>query len=490
MSVTSNNNSLTKDTSAPDGEEVYQSKSTLKKFDNPDNTNTGKQATIITKINIKSGDIDIFENVTSGGLTIPVKIRTVKSDGTKDNIWNSDRNKQFFDSSKSHTKEQLKNLVSQVRQAALPIAKKELPESQFDALKKTEGMKSTANTTTIDENQEAPAVSDAESGLSSSSAAYAQTKRKVPRGKREPYRYPKAVPELGYDFIRIKSYKYKAGGRESLKLGNRDSAKERLIKNNEVQETIILPMQPNFSESNAVSWGGDNLNPLKMMGAGFASGVIQAMGDAADATDAFKKSRDTIKSTFTNLGNDVSAIIDDSASGRALVAYFAGQAVGANILGRSAGVTLNPNLELLFNGPNLRTFSFNFRFTPRSKEESEEVREIIRVFKKNMAVQRSDSNLFLLTPNIFTLEYIYNAKGNNAGQIHPYLNIFKPMAMTNLNVNYTPDGSYMTYNSTGSLTQYDLQMSFGEIEPIYADEYGDEDNSQKGDFNKPINMGY
>ena len=357
-------------------------------------------------------------------------------------------------------------------------------------LKKTEGMKSTANTTTIDENQEAPAVSDAESGLSSSSAAYAQTKRKVPRGKREPYRYPKAVPELGYDFIRIKSYKYKAGGRESLKLGNRDSAKERLIKNNEVQETIILPMQPNFSESNAVSWGGDNLNPLKMMGAGFASGVIQAMGDAADATDAFKKSRDTIKSTFTNLGNDVSAIIDDSASGRALVAYFAGQAVGANILGRSAGVTLNPNLELLFNGPNLRTFSFNFRFTPRSKEESEEVREIIRVFKKNMAVQRSDSNLFLLTPNIFTLEYIYNAKGNNAGQIHPYLNIFKPMAMKNLNVNYTPDGSYMTYNSTGSLTQYDLQMSFGEIEPIYADEYGDEDNSEGGDFNKPINMGY
>ena len=139
MSVTSNNNSLTKDTSAPDGEEVYQSKSTLKKFDNPDNITTGKQATIITKINLKSGDIDIFENVTSGGLTIPVKIRTVKSDGTKDNIWNSDRNKQFFDSSKSHTKEQLKNLVSQVRQAALPIAKKELPESQFDALKKNRG---------------------------------------------------------------------------------------------------------------------------------------------------------------------------------------------------------------------------------------------------------------------------------------------------------------------------------------------------------------
>jgi hypothetical protein len=153
-------------------------------------------------------------------------------------------------------------------------------------------------------------------------------------------------------------------------------------------------------------------------------------------------------------------------------------------------VTLNPNLELLFKGPNLRTFNFNFRFTPRSAKEAREVKEIIRVFKKNMAVQRSTSNLFLLTPRVFTLEYIYNAQGSSAGQIHPYLNIFKPMAMTNLNVNYTPDGTYMTYNDGGSLTAYDLQMSFGELEPIYADEFDDPDDDAVGSFSKHRNMGY
>ena len=107
-----------------------------------------------------------------------------------------------------------------------------------------------------------------------------------------------------------------------------------------------------------------------------------------------------------------------------------------------------------------------------------------------MAVQRSYSNLFLLTPNIFTVEYIYNENGSSAGQQHPYLNIFKPMAMTNLNVNYTPDGTYMTYNDGGSLTQYDLQMSFGEIEPIYADEYDSESDGDVGRFNEHQNMGY
>ena len=67
-----------------------------------------------------------------------------------------------------------------------------------------------------------------------------------------------------------------------------------------------------------------------------------------------------------DLGSDLNAILNDPNSGPALTAYFAGQAVGANVLGRTAGVTLNPNLELLFKGPNLRTFNFNFRFTPRS----------------------------------------------------------------------------------------------------------------------------
>ena len=42
--------------------------------------------------------------------------------------------------------------------------------------------------------------------------------------------------------------------------------------------------------------------------------------------------------------------------------------------------------------------------------------------------------------------------------------------MTNFAVNYTPDGSYMTYGDDGSLTSYAVTMAFGELEPIYADE--------------------
>ena len=54
--------------------------------------------------------------------------------------------------------------------------------------------------------------------------------------------------------------------------------------------------------------------------------------------------------------------------------------------------------------------------------------------------------------------------------------------MTNFQVNYTPDGSYATFEGTGSLTAYELTMSFSEVMPIYA---GDNEYTEN-----PTDMGY
>ena len=62
------------------------------------------------------------------------------------------------------------------------------------------------------------------------------------------------------------------------------------------------------------------------------------------------------------------------------------------------------------------------------------------------------------------------------------MNKIKACALTSLNVNYTPDGSYMTYETNGSMVGYDLQMSFQEIEPVFND---DQDAEAEND-----NMGF
>ena len=106
---------------------------------------------------------------------------------------------------------------------------------------------------------------------------------------------------------------------------------------------------------------------------------------------------------------------------------------------------------------------------------------MIRAMKRNMTPQRSSEALFLKSPRIYELEYIYG----ETNQEHPFMNKFKPCACTSFTVNYTPDGSYMTYRGTPSMTSYQISMSFGEIEPIYADEYGGKER-----FDEAPTMGF
>ena len=232
-------------------------------------------------------------------------------------------------------------------------------------------------------------------------------------------------------------------------------------------------MQPQLSESTAVSWGGDSLNAIQAVGAQAARGAIERLGMEGDLQGALGE----LGGGLQNLGQ----LASDDGTKAQLAAFFAGQAVGANVLGRSTGQVINPNLELLFTGPNLRSFSFNFTLTPRDPEEAGIVRRMIRAMKRNMTPQRSSEALFLKSPRIFELEYIFG----DTNREHPFMNKFKPCACTSFTVNYTPDGSYMTYRGEPSMTSYQISMSFGEIEPIYSDEYGG-----KGRFDEASTMGF
>jgi hypothetical protein len=150
--------------------------------------------------------------------------------------------------------------------------------------------------------------------------------------------------------------------------------------------------------------------------------------------------------------------------------YLAEQATGtAGLQSRITGSVLNPNLELLFQGPELRTFQFQFKMSPRSKDEADIVKKIIKEFKRNMAVK--NEGLFLKAPNVFKIQYL---KGM---EVHQSINLIKVCALLNFAVDYTPNGSYMTFGGgengdpEASMVTYNLSMTFQEIEPIYQNDY-------------------
>ena len=119
-------------------------------------------------------------------------------------------------------------------------------------------------------------------------------------------------------------------------------------------------------------------------------------------------------------------------------------------------------MELLFSGPSLRTFSFNFKLTPRYQREAEVIRTIIKAFKRNMAPKGSGGTV-LRTPNIFQLEYV--------GKAQDYLNRIKLCALKNVSVNYTGDGTFATYQDGAPISSM-LTLQFTELTPIYNEDYG------------------
>ena len=108
----------------------------------------------------------------------------------------------------------------------------------------------------------------------------------------------------------------------------------------------------------------------------------------------------------------------------------------------------------------------------RSQTEADKIKKIIKYFKYHMAV-RKEQGLFLRAPHVFTIQY---CKGNKEG--HPGINLISPTddtkacALTNCSVDYTPLGSYATYED-GTMVAYTLSLQFQEITPIYDTDYDD-----------------
>ena len=227
--------------------------------------------------------------------------------------------------------------------------------------------------------------------------------------------------------------------------------------------SVILPIPGGISDANACDWGGDSMNPLQIAGAAVALGAL-----GSDAVPG------GLGGALGDLKNQV--VDNNQAVKGAIAGGAAASAIGSDInslLGRTQGVILNPNLELLFQRPSLRPFSFEFKMSPRSSAEAARIVQIIRFFKQGMAPIRDESRLFLKTPHTFRIKYEQQGKDSK------FLNRFKECALLSCNVQYTPEGNYAPYED-GAMSSYAMSLQFKELEPVYNDEYSDFDDTNIG----------
>ena len=231
---------------------------------------------------------------------------------------------------------------------------------------------------------------------------------------------------------------------------------------------ITLPIPSGISDNNPVGWDKDDINMLQSELAKTALGFFNE--GVAGAEKAGSQSAEQLKAA--NASGEGSEAVKN---------FFLNASLGNSSAGKRAfGSVFNNNAELLFSGPSLRQFPFTFLFYPRSEPEAIMVRKIIRAFKQSMAVKRSATSLLLKAPHTFAIQYMTVGKKGEAIQ-HPYLNRFKECALTSCSVDYTPENTYMTYNGNEkSMTAYRLALSFQELEPIFDDEYPEDNDASIG----------
>ena len=257
-------------------------------------------------------------------------------------------------------------------------------------------------------------------------------------------------------------------GSQKTRLVTLQSSGVPIVKGSKRLGTITLPIPAGISDGNSVSWNSDDLTQLQQAAAEVAQGFF-----TGNTEQAVEKQAEKAKSGAGS--GDLQA---------AVMGMFMGAAAqNRSITARAFGAVGNNNTELLFSGPGLRTFGFTFSFYPRSAPEAVVVRKIIRAFKQSMSVKRSKTSLLLKAPHTFAISYFTSVDGQLVQ--HPYLNSFKECALTSCSVDYTPDGTYMTYgDKEKSMTAYRLTLQFQELEPIFDDEYYEIDQ------NKDTNIGF
>ncbi len=327
-------------------------------------------------------------------------------------------------------------------------------------------------------------------------------------------RYPYDTIESESDYVLFNFYRYtppfKTGGsnKTSVSGGYQDNVdtlamqesnsttpeqllgaynKSAMYSREEVLSPIMLYMPEDVSTSFKANWTGKAFSNLARDAMQTASaqgwGKLSAAGDmlnnavrnAVPLTGASAIRTATQKITGDSLSND-------------------------DVFGAISGVILNPNAEMLFGGMEFRNFSLNYKMVPRNPTESSNIRNIIKTFKQAMLPSHSTAgnakifgndqslkfderagwdfwgwvngassnmhqidNAFIAVPNLCLVSFM------SGSGINPNVPQYKMCAITNVDANYTPDGTWATY-ADGTPVATTLNISFQETKLIFAEE--------------------
>tara|TARA_B100000427_G_scaffold222778_1_gene186492 strand:- start:629 stop:1996 length:1368 start_codon:yes stop_codon:yes gene_type:complete len=232
--------------------------------------------------------------------------------------------------------------------------------------------------------------------------------------------------------------------------------------------SIIMYMPEDISTGFRGNWGGKSFSTVGagILGAAGQAGLLQKMGAGFGVIG---------KGLERSLGLTAAKILQKSVK-----AAGGDQLSNNDIFGSVSGAIMNPNTELLFQAIDMRNFMLKFKLVPREQGESAVINRIVKVFKactlplrnpgQVMGLndpEKSDNNgvidAFIGVPNLCKVSFM---RGPSEHMVLPR---YKMLAVTQVDVNYTPDGAYATYDDAQPVA-IELSINFQETKINFAEE--------------------
>lgn len=221
-------------------------------------------------------------------------------------------------------------------------------------------------------------------------------------------------------------------------------------------DTLTAEYNSDYSEMNIADTALGTLQTISSL-AGTASQVAGAF-NAKDGTigDKISAGKDVLMN-FASTDPLALKLLTNSNLGYGLTPQL------GDILLKAKGFAINPQVQMVYKGIGLRSFSLSFTLTPKSADESVQIAKIIQAFKYHFAPglqagsSSSTNSMFLTPPSLFNIAFMINGKENQ------YLPKYGDCALMDISVNYAPNG-FAAHERTGAPVQTTLTLSFKETQ--------------------------
>ena len=173
-----------------------------------------------------------------------------------------------------------------------------------------------------------------------------------------------------------------------------------------ITDSVAIYLPPNVQDTTSAAYTGAATGVIGAAAAG-AFGVLENMG------------KKDYEAAAQGLVDSAKAIVGEAAIKAAteIAEGLTGAEGTRGLINKAFGQADNPYMEVLFDAMQLRTFAYNFTFSPKNKDETMDVQKIIQLFRFHMSPElKGAANRFLTLPSEFDIHYMYQDQSGHASE--------------------------------------------------------------------------